>query len=193
MVSLNKQGVIYRFFYRRFYLFFERYITNIILRNFPSWTIRKLWLHLMGVKMGEKCHIDMSTYFLATRHLTLGKYVHINQGCFIDARGSIVMGDNISISHYVKICSGGHNISSPTFEGEHSPIIIKDYCWIGIGATILKGVTLGEGCIVAAGSVVTKDVEPYSIVGGIPARKIGNRITDLRYLPLQNEQHFRYL
>lgn len=189
----NKQNVIYRFFYRKIYLFFERFFTNIIIRNFPSWTVRKFWLRIMGVKIGERSHIDMSTYFLATRHLAIGKYVHINQGCFIDARGTIIMGDNISISHYVRICSGGHNLYSPTFDGEHSPIIIEDYCWVGIGATILKGVTLGEGCVVAAGSVVTKNVDPYSIVGGVPAKKIGTRISNLRYKPLENENHFRYL
>lgn len=192
-MPINKKNPIYRFLYRRIYLFFERYFTNILMKNFPSWSVRKLWFRLMGIKIGEKSHIDMSTYFLATRHLSLGKYVHINQGCFIDSRGTISMGNYISISHYVRLCSGGHDLSSPTFEGEHAPIIINDYCWIGIGATILKGVTLGEGCVVAAGSVVTKDVEPYSIVGGIPAKKIGERINRLDYRPLEKEQHFRYL
>lgn len=77
--------------------------------------------------------------------------------------------------------SGGHKVDSTTFEGEHLPIKIKDYVWIGVNAVVLKGVSIGEGAVIAAGAVVTKDVEPYAIVGGVPAIVIGRRNHDLNY------------
>lgn len=175
------------------YSFYTKFFTNIIISKLPSWRIRKVWYKLIGLSIGINSNLDLNIYILAPRAITIGNNTHINQGCFLDARGLITIGDNVSISHYVKICTGGHQVNSPTFEGEHLPIIISDYCWIGIGAIILKGVTLGEGCIVAAGSVVIKDVEPYSIVGGNPAKLIGNRIHDLQYAPLENEHYLRFL
>lgn len=143
--------------------------------------------------MGKQTQIDMHNYFLVPRYLSCGNNVHINQGCFIDCRGSIEIGDNVSISHYVKLCTGGHRVNSSNFEGIHLPIKIESYVWVGIGATVLQNVTLGEGCVVAAGSVVTKDIAPYDIVAGVPARTIGRRNKNLNYKPLENERHFRYL
>lgn len=74
-----------------------------------------------------------------------------------------------------------HDVQSSTFGYVSAPITICDYVWGGINATILKGVTIGEGAVVAAGAVVTKDVESYAIVAGVPARKIGERPKGLDY------------
>lgn len=86
--------------------------------------------------------------------------------------------------------SGSHDVQDPDFKYNGEQIIIDDYVWIGVNATILKGVHIREGAVVSAGAVVTKDVEPYTIVGGIPAKVIGKRIKDLRYQPLEGE-YFR--
>jgi acetyltransferase-like isoleucine patch superfamily enzyme len=67
------------------------------------------------------------------------------------------------------------------FRMKSSPVIIDDYVWVGINATVLQGVRIGEGAVVAAGAVVTKNVEPYTIVGGIPAKQIGVRTKNLDY------------
>lgn len=96
-------------------------------------------------------------------------------------RGGGQLNNNISISHYVKIVTGSHNIQSNSFDGKFKPICIDDYAWIGIGATILQGVKIGKGAVVCAGAIVTKDVLPYEIVAGVPAKKIGERNKNLNY------------
>jgi len=72
-------------------------------------------------------------------------------------------------------------MNSPKFEYNPRPIVIEDYVWIGVGATILPGVKLGKGAVVAAGAVVTKDVSPFSVVAGIPAKQIALRPDNLNY------------
>jgi len=130
--------------------------------------------------------MNMSQYFFYINRLKIGKHTHINRGCFFDARAGINIGNNVSISHQVSLLTGGHDVHSSDFSGIFRPIDIKDYVWIGVNATILQGVTIGEGAVVAAGAVVVKDVEPYSIVGGVPAKKIGIRNKNLNYTPSWN-------
>ena len=189
---MNEKSNLYLFFYKYIYSFIEKYITNNIISKVPIWTIRKTWYRLIGLSIKKNSNIDMNSYFIAPRHISIGANTHINQSCFLDGRGELTIKDNVSISHYVKICTGGHSINSPLFEGSHGPIIIENYVWVGIGAIILKNVKLGEGCIVAAGSVVTKNVPPYRIVAGSPAQIIGERKQGLNYHPLYKEHHFRY-
>jgi acetyltransferase-like isoleucine patch superfamily enzyme len=125
----------------------------------------------------------MSQYFYCPAKIAIGNYTHINRGCFLDARAEIIIGNNVSISHKVNFISQSHDVNTKNFAGKSAPIIIGDYVWIGINAIILQGVTIGNGAVVAAGAVVIKDVEPYTIVGGVPAKKIGDRIQDLEYTP----------
>ena len=83
----------------------------------------------------------------------------------------------------MKLITGSHNINSPGFEAIFEPIVIDDYAWICTGATIVQGVRIGKGAVVAAGAVVTHDVKPYTVVGGIPAKEIATRSIDLEYHP----------
>ena len=105
----------------------------------------------------------------------------------IDARGGLEIGDNCSISYNVQLLTGGHDPHSPVFEGRHLPIRIGDYVWIGAGAVILQNVRVGKGAVVAAGAVVSRDVPPYAIVGGVPARVIGKRNEVLNYRPMESD------
>lgn len=168
------------------------FITNKIIANIPSNKLRCIWYKMICYKIGIGSNIDMNCYFMGYKKFNIGEYSHINHSTFIDARGGIEIGNNVSISHYVKLVSGSHNVNSESFEGDFQNIYIKDYCFIGVSAIILKGVTIGEGAVVAAGSVVTKDVAPYSIVAGIPAKEIGKRNPNLKYHCLENENHFRF-
>lgn len=145
----------------------------------------------MGGKIG-KSRIDLSTHIRRINKLKIGDYTYVNRDCILDAAGGLTIGDSVSISYRCNIMSGGHDIQSRTFEGKHCPIIIQDYVWIGVGATILNGVTIGEGAVISAGAVVTKDVEPYSIVGGVPAQLIGKRRKELNY-KCYNPQKRRFI
>ena len=126
--------------------------------------------------------MNMSQYFFSIHQIKIGKNTHINRKCFFDAHAGISIGDNVLISPQVNLLTGEYDISISNFPGVFRPIKIGDYVWIGVNATILQGITIGEGAVVAAGAVVTKDVEPYTIVGGVPAKKIGMRPQDLKYI-----------
>ena len=147
----------------------------------PCKPLRKFCYRLAGMKIGSGTHIDMNMYVLAPHRLCMGNHCHINQSCFIDARGGVLMYSNISLSHYVRIVTGSHDVQSADFSYKGAPVVMHDFVWIGIGATILQGVTLGKGAVVCAGAVVTKDVPEYAIVAGIPAKIIGKRRTELDY------------
>jgi acetyltransferase-like isoleucine patch superfamily enzyme len=160
---------------------FAIYICNYFIAYIPIWTIRKFYYKCLGVKLGKRTILNMSQYIWCSFKIKIGDNVHINRGCFLDGRGGITIGNNVSISHKVNLVTGTHDINSENFAYIAAPIIINDNAWIGINATILQGVTIGEGAIVAAGAVVTKDVAPYTIVGGVPAIKIGDRTHCLNY------------
>ena len=125
--------------------------------------------------------IMRKNYIINSNNLSLGKNSHINAFCIIDARAPIRIGNNTSISYKNSIITGSHEYNSEEFTGIFKPITIEDYVWIGAGCTVLQGVTIGKGAVICAGSLVNKDVEPYSIVAGIPAKTIGKRNQNLTY------------
>jgi acetyltransferase-like isoleucine patch superfamily enzyme len=168
---------------KHIYYFFALYVCNYFIANVPVWRVRKLYYTLLGMKIGKKSIVGMSQYFFDAHKISIGSHTHVNKGCFFDARAGITVGSSVSISHQVTLMTGSHEVSSRTFAGVFLPITIEDYAWIGVNATILKGVRVGKGAVVAAGAVVTKDVAPYTIVGGVPAKKIGDRAQDLEYYP----------
>ena len=112
---------------------------------------------------------------MGPQNLQIGNHTHINRKCMLDARGGIVIGSNVSISHNVSLCSGSHDFNTPDFKYIAGSIHVDDNVWIGINATILKDVQIGEGAVIAAGAVVTKNVPPYEVWGGVPAKKIAKR------------------
>ena len=115
------------------------------------------------------------------KQIEIGEHTIINYGVLLDGRRGLSIGDNVSISEGTIILTLGHDTDDPEFGLEGAPVRIDDYVFIGSYARILPGVRLGKGCVVAAGAVVTKDVEAFTIVGGIPATFIRRRNEDLRY------------
>jgi maltose O-acetyltransferase len=111
----------------------------------------------------------------------IGNNCVIGEFALIDARSGVVIGDNVNIAGNVTIYTLEHDPDSPTFDTKGGPVIIDDYAYIGSHVVILPGVHIGYGAVVATGAVVTQDVPPYHIVGGVPARFIRERNRDLRY------------
>lgn len=95
--------------------------------------------------------------------------------------GGVKIADNVNISSYVKIITAGHDVRNQEFIGTEAPVVIDTNAWLATGCTVLEGVHIGEGAVVAAGAVVLKDVPPYTVVGGIPAKPISTRVKDLNY------------
>jgi acetyltransferase-like isoleucine patch superfamily enzyme len=159
------------------------YLTNYLIRHIPSFKLRRAWYrHVLGIQIGEHSGIHLGCYIwfygpgqLRRGGLTIGSCSRVNRDCCLDTRGSIHIGDNVSISPEVTILTAFHRADHPSFRVETKPVVIEDYAWIGTRATILAGVTLGRGCVVAAGAIVTKDVPPLTMVGGVPAKPLGTR------------------
>lgn len=119
------------------------------------------------------------------KNITFGKNVFINSSCHFQDQGGIKIGNGVFIGHNVVLATATHDLT-PGMNRKlyYKPIVIEDNVWIGSNATILQGVKIGEWSVVAAGAVVTKNVEPFTVVGGIPAKFIkrvdteGNHFTD---------------
>lgn len=109
-------------------------------------------------------------------NVSMGYRSSVGNHSWIYALDRITIGDNVCIGEDVRILTGSHDITSPTFDLITKPIVIEGNAWIVTGSTILPGVRIGEGAVVAAGAVVTKDVEPWTVVGGNPAKFIKKRV-----------------
>lgn len=167
--------------------FFTDYIYNYWITYIPIWQVRKLYLRLFSCKIGKRSRIDMKCSIQDPNLLTIGSYCHINRSAVIDARGQIIIGNCVSISQQVSLVTGSHDIYKPTFPLLRNSIVIDDYVWIGFRATILGGVHIGKGAVICSGAIVTKDIEAFGIYAGIPAKKIGERPSELNYKPLEEE------
>ena len=153
-------------------------IYNTIINKIPINIVRKFFLRLLGAKLSSNCVIFRRCEMIKPINLKVGRSSSIGWFSFIDARGSISIGNNVTIASYCKLVTAKHDVEDPMFRASENPIIIDDYVWICTGATILGGVSIGKGAVVAAGAVVTKDVPPMTIVGGIPAKYIKKRETE---------------
>ncbi|MCA9936603.1 MAG: acyltransferase [Anaerolineales bacterium] len=107
--------------------------------------------------------------------LTIGPICRFNVGCFLNLGDSITIGQYVGFGQQVMVLTETHAIGTPEYRSgalTPKPVVIGNGCWIGARATILPGVTIGDGAVVAAGAVVTKDVPPHTVVGGVPAKAI---------------------
>lgn len=141
----------------------------------PSHFIRKIFYLLSGIKMGNKSTFHMGARFYFPGNVSVGEGTIIGDHIFIDGRAKITIGNNTDIASQVMIYNSEHDLSDPSFKAIEEPVHIGNYCFIGPRVIVMPGVTIGDGAVVAGGAVVTKDVPAGSIVGGVPAKVIGER------------------
>lgn len=158
------------------------YFCNRVVAYFPSARVRHFFYrNAMKIDIAPGAFLMSGIWFDTRGNCSIGNNSVINQGCRLDNRGGIRIEGNVSISPEVHLITGDHDIESPFCSGRRAPITIRSLAFIGSRATILPGVTIGEGAVVAACACVTKDVEPYTLVGGVPAREIRKRNRNLDY------------
>ncbi len=153
---------------------------NIVYKLLLLNTFKNPFFRLFGFKIGKYSYIHNST-FLSLGKFSMGNHSVINPKCVIDNRGTITIGNNVSIGHYSKIYTTGHDIHCSYFTGTKKPVIIKDHAVLFSSCIIQPGVTIEEGAVVYPGAVVTKNVAAYTLVGGNPAKVIGERSKNLNY------------
>jgi putative colanic acid biosynthesis acetyltransferase WcaF len=153
-----------------------------LIGGIPSHAVRHLlYRTLCGVRVGRSSSIHRKCRMYHPFHIRIGDHSVINYGVLLDGRRGLAIGNNVSISEGCVLLTLGHDVDDPDFTPEGAQVTIGDYAFIGSYSRILPGVTLGEGAVVGAGAVVTRDVAPYTVVGGVPARYIRDRSRDLRY------------
>lgn len=134
-----------------------------------------IWHGGGGTRLSWKAGIASSARIDYPWKLSIGVHSSIGDFAWIQCQDVVEIGENVCIGEYARVITGSHDITSTNFDLETKPIRIMNFAWIATGATILQGVTIGAGAVVAAGAVVTKDVEPWTVVGGNPAKFIKKR------------------
>lgn len=141
----------------------------------PIGIVRMIFYALFGVEFGSNSIINMRARMYDPRHISIGEDTIIGEGAVLDGRAELKIGSHVDMASEVMIYNAEHDINDPTFKAIDAPVTIEDYVFIGPRAIILPGVTVGKGAVIGAGAVVTKDVAANSIVGGVPAKVIGER------------------
>lgn len=133
--------------------------------------IREIMGRLIGKKVDDSFRMFPPFYTDFGKNIIIGKDVFINSGCHFQDQGGIKIGDGTLIGHNVVLATINHDLNMEKNRKNHyAPITIGTHVWIGSNATILPGVTLGDWAVIAAGAVVTQDVLPRTVVGGVPAK-----------------------
>lgn len=163
--------------------FAEYYLYRLSLT--PSHHLRNyVYRHVCGMKLERHAVVYFSTEVRDPARIVIGRGSIVGDHSILDGRNGIVIGENVVLGTNVRIWTEQHDHRDPFFRcqtQEHRSVIIGNRAWIGSHAIILHSVNIGEGAVVAAGAVVTKDVPPFAIVAGVPAKQVGERSHDLRY------------
>jgi acetyltransferase-like isoleucine patch superfamily enzyme len=154
-------------------------LADVLLPNdYPFFFVRSFLLRCFGLNMKRKCKIGRGVFVADYHNLAIGSDVYVNNQVYFDTYHPVIIGNGCSIGFRASFVTATHVLKSdfirerPLDPAGCGPIVLEDYVWIGANATVLPGVRVGRGAIVAAGAVVTEDVEPGVVVGGVPARKI---------------------
>ena len=153
-----------------------------VIGRVPVHALRLWWYrHVLKMTIGRRTSFHWRAAFYAPSGIRIGANSIIGNDAFLDGRRGITIGTNVNVGGHVQIFTLEHDPDDRGFGTRGGPVSIGDRAYVATRSTILPGVTVGEGAVVAAGAVVTRDVEPYTIVGGVPARFIKARSRDLDY------------
>lgn len=160
-----------------YYLYRLSLTPSHIVRNF-------IYRKVCGLHLAENAVLYYGAEIREPSNIWIGKGSIIGDNSILDGRNGIKIGNNVVLASNVNIWTEQHDHRDPLFRcitQVHKPVIIDDRVWIGSHAIILHSVHIGEGAVIAAGSVVTKDIPPYTIVAGVPAKKVADRNHNLIY------------
>jgi len=136
----------------------------------------KRWLlRLFGARIGQGLVIKPHVRIKYPWRLQTGDHCWIGQEAWIDNLAEVCLGSHVCLSQRAYVCTGGHDYQKSTFDLTTKPVSIENGAWVGAASLVMGGVRIGANSLVAAGSIVTGDVQPATIVAGIPARTIGRR------------------
>lgn len=156
--------------------------TNYFVCNIPFWPVRKLIYQIRGLKIGKGSRILMKVVIVSPKGIRIGDNTIINEHCFIDGRGGVSIGSNVTIAVYSKLITGSHNIDDGQFSYTNDSIVIEDNVAVFADSVVLGGAHLRRGCVISAKSLVRKgEYEEFSIYGGNLAGYIRKRKSDNIY------------
>jgi putative colanic acid biosynthesis acetyltransferase WcaF len=145
-------------------------------RPFHAW--RSMLLRLFGAKIGPGCHIYPKAIIWAPWNLICEDSATIANGAIIYNPSLVSLGSHSIISQDAYLCGASHDYDDPAFPMIHKSIEIKRYAWVCARATVQMGVTIGEGAVLGLGAITSKDLEPWGVYAGIPAKKVKQRKHD---------------
>lgn len=152
---------------------FGRWLVHLSPHPCHGW--RRAVLRVFGAKVGRQARIAASAHIFMPWNVEIGEWAAIGPDVLVYSLGKVRIGRRATVSYRSHICAGSHDFTDPTIPLTKPPVTICDDAWVGTEAFIGPGVTLGAGAMVAARAVVVKDVDPRTIVGGHPAKVIGER------------------
>ena len=151
----------------------------------PSCHLRRFFYKALGGRIGKNVVFHFRLEVRNLYKLQIGDGCIIGDNAILDARNGLVIGENVNLSSNVSVYTDQHDYRDPYFSDDKSEdmsVVIGDRAWLGSNVVILPGVKVGEGAVCCSGCVVTKDVAPYAVVAGVPAKKVNERPRDLRYV-----------
>jgi acetyltransferase-like isoleucine patch superfamily enzyme len=149
-------------------------VSNALGQDVLSRGLRRSALRLLGVQIGQRSVVDGGGYIYGGG-LSIGRRCYVNRNCYFDLTARVTIHDDVEVGHGVTFVTAAHELGPPRRRAgpvRAQPIVVGHGAWIGANATLLPGVRIGRGAVVAAGAVVVQDVADNVVVGGVPARPI---------------------